>query len=79
MTSFIFNIYVRYIMTGTGLRRLRKRLGMTQAELGEAIGMRTNSVARMERDVLLVMRTTELAVKYLVLNMELKTKRRAKV
>ncbi len=66
-------------MTGTGLRRLRKRLGMTQAELGEAIGMRTNSVARMERDVLLVMRTTELAVKYLVLTMELKTKRRAKV
>ena len=52
---------------------------MTQAELGEAIGMRTNSVARMERDVLLVMRTTELAVKYLVLTMELKTKRRAKV
>jgi len=65
-------------MTGTGLRRLRKQLGMTQAELGEAIGMWKNSVARMERDVLPVMRTTELAVKYLVLTMESKTKRGAK-
>jgi DNA-binding XRE family transcriptional regulator len=51
---------------------------MTQKQLAEAIGMRKNSVARMERDELPVMRTTELAVKYLLLTMESKTKGRAK-
>lgn len=51
---------------------------MTQKQLAEAIGMRKNSVARMERDELPVMRTTELAVKYLLL-VESKTKGRAKI
>ena len=39
---------------------------MTQAELGEAIGQAANSVARMERGESPVMRTTELAVRYLL-------------
>ena len=39
---------------------------MTQAELAEAIGMTRTSVARMERDEQPVMRTTELAIKYLL-------------
>jgi DNA-binding XRE family transcriptional regulator len=43
---------------------------MTQAELAEAIGMQRNSVARMERDAQPVLRTTELALKYLLLTME---------
>ena len=68
-------VYVRYTMTGTGLRRLRKRLGMSQAVLAEALGMWKNSVARMERGELPVMRTTELAVRYLVLTMELKNQK----
>ncbi len=70
-------VYFKDTMTGVGLRRLRKRLGMTQAQLAEGIGMRKNSVARMERDELPVMRTTELAVKYLLLVKESKPKRRA--
>jgi DNA-binding XRE family transcriptional regulator len=53
-------------MTGIELRKARTRLHMTQAELAEAIGMQRNSIARMERDRLPVMRTTELALKYLL-------------
>jgi DNA-binding XRE family transcriptional regulator len=62
-------------MTGADVKRARKRLRMSQAELAEAIGMQRNSVARMERDAQRVMRTTELALKYLLLTME-KTKGR---
>ena len=40
---------------------------MTQEELGEALGVHWNSVARMERDVFPIIRTTELAVKYLLI------------
>jgi transcriptional regulator with XRE-family HTH domain len=49
------------------LRRARKRLGMTQADLADAMGMQRNSVARMENGRQAIMRTTELAVKYLLL------------
>jgi len=56
-------------MTAAGFRQARKKLGMTQAELADAIGMQRNSIARIERDVQPVMRTTELAVKYLLLTM----------
>jgi transcriptional regulator with XRE-family HTH domain len=49
------------------LRRARKRLGMTQADLADALGMQRNSVARMENGRQAIMRTTELAVKYLLL------------
>ncbi len=41
-------------------------MGMTQAALAEALGMQRNSVARMERGEQPIMRTTELAVKYLL-------------
>ncbi len=37
---------------------------MTQKELGEALGVHWNSVARMERNEFPIIRTTELAVKY---------------
>ena len=40
---------------------------MTQKELGEALGVHWNSVARLERDEFPIVRTTELAVKYLLL------------
>lgn len=39
---------------------------MTQRELAEALGMRKNSVARMERDERPVMKVTELAVRYVL-------------
>jgi len=70
-------VYIKNTMTGRGLRRARKKLDMTQAQLADAIGMRKNSVARMERDEAPTMRTTELAVKYLLLVKESKPKRRA--
>jgi transcriptional regulator with XRE-family HTH domain len=63
-------------MTGTELRRARQRLGLSQTGLAEAIGMRKNSVARMERSESPVMKHTELAVKYLLLTMEKKSQRR---
>jgi transcriptional regulator with XRE-family HTH domain len=36
-------------MTGDELRRLRRRLGFTQAQLAERVGVTANSVARWER------------------------------
>ena len=37
-------------MTGRQLRRIRKRLGMTQRAFAEALGWHPNSVSRAERD-----------------------------
>lgn len=37
------------VMTGEEVRRIRKRLGLTQAEFAETVGVATNSVARWER------------------------------
>lgn len=62
-------------MNGADVRRARERLKMTQAELAEKLGMQRNSVVRMEIGTRPVMRTTELAIKYLLLTMK-KTKRR---
>ena len=64
------------IMKGKELRAARARLGMTQTELGEALGVHWNSIARMERDYdsFPITRTTELAVKYLLLVMKSKRK-----
>lgn len=61
-------------MTGVELLKARKKLRMTQAKLAEAIGIQRNSIARMERSERPVMRTTELAIKYLLLTMK-KSKR----
>jgi transcriptional regulator with XRE-family HTH domain len=54
-------------MTGKELRRARLRLKMTQAQLAERLELHKNSIARMERDELPVVKTTELAVRYLSL------------
>ena len=51
-------------------------MGMTQAELAEALGMQRNSIARMENGRQPVMRTTELGVKYLLLSMSKKRGRK---
>lgn len=55
------------MMTGKELKRARLRLKMTQKELGEALGVHKNSAARMERGEFPIIRTTELAVKYLLI------------
>ena len=36
-------------MTGEELRKIRKRLGLTQAQLAERVGVTRNSIARQER------------------------------
>jgi DNA-binding XRE family transcriptional regulator len=64
-------------MTGKEMRQARSQLGMTQEELGEALGVHWNSIARMERDEFPIIRTTELAVKYLLLT-ESKKRRKKK-
>jgi transcriptional regulator with XRE-family HTH domain len=63
-------------MTGAELRKARERLNITQTELADAIGMQRNSIARMERGERPMLKHTELAVKYLLLTMSKKTKRR---
>ena len=53
-------------MTGEELRRARLRLKMTQAQLGAEMDMHKNTVARLERGELPIVKTTELSVKYLL-------------
>ena len=69
-------IYVSDSVTGLDLKRARAKLGMTQKELGEELGVHWNSVARMERDEFPIIRTTELAVKYLLIMQSKKRGRR---
>ncbi len=54
-------------MKAKELRMAREKLGMTQADLGEAIGHSKNSIARMEREERPIRKHTELSVKYLLL------------
>ena len=59
-------------MTGREMQRVRKRLGLSRRELGDALALHWNSIARMERDELPVVKQTELAIRYLVLVKKLK-------
>ncbi len=71
------SVYLRYTMTGAELRLVReKRLGLTQEGLAELIGMRKNSIARMERGERPILKHTELSVKYLLLTMRKKKGRK---
>jgi len=72
LTSSRNNIYILDTMTGKELKRLRGALKMTQRELGEALDLNKNTVARAERDEIPIPRVTELAVKYLL---SMKTKK----
>jgi transcriptional regulator with XRE-family HTH domain len=56
------------------IRKARKRLRMTQEQLADALGMKTNSIARMERGERPVMPVTVLAIKYLLLTKATKEK-----
>jgi DNA-binding XRE family transcriptional regulator len=49
------------------MKAIRKRLGMTQADFGEAIGMSRKAVNEMEAGKAVIERRTELAVRYLEL------------
>ena len=54
-------------MTGAELRRARKQLGLTQERMAALLGWQRNSIARCERNEAPILRTTELAVRYLLL------------
>jgi DNA-binding XRE family transcriptional regulator len=54
-------------MTGQELKLARTTLAMTQKELGETLDLAKNTVARAERGEIPIHRTTELAIKYLLL------------
>ena len=62
-------------MTGQELKQARAVLHMTQLELAEALELHKNTIARAERDELAILKTTELAVKYLLV---METKKRGK-
>jgi DNA-binding XRE family transcriptional regulator len=53
-------------MTGKWLKRMRRRLEMTQTELAEALGMQRNSITLMETEGRPVVKATELAVRFLL-------------
>jgi transcriptional regulator with XRE-family HTH domain len=54
-------------MQGDELRAMRKALGMTQAAMGDALGVSGVYVGMMERGEYAIERRTELAVRYLML------------
>jgi transcriptional regulator with XRE-family HTH domain len=53
-------------MTGSQLRRARLRLKMTQKELAQLLEVHSNTIARAERGELPVLKTTALAIEYLL-------------
>lgn len=53
-------------MTGDQLRRARKRLGLTQAQLAAILKIAPNSVARLERDERKIDGPLELAITLLL-------------
>jgi transcriptional regulator with XRE-family HTH domain len=52
-------------MTGRAVRRVRKRLGLTQAAFAGRVGVISNTVARWERDELTVGSTAAILIKLL--------------
>ncbi len=50
------------------IHRIRKRLGLSQAELGELLGVAGNTVARWERGELVPPKVAVLAAEYLLIN-----------
>ncbi len=52
-------------MTGEELRRIRERLGLTQRQLAERLGVHWNSVARWERNEMSIRETAARLVRLL--------------
>ena len=52
-------------MTGEELHRIRERLGLTQAQLAERLGVHWNSVARWERNEMSIRETAARLVRLL--------------
>lgn len=66
MTGRAALVYKMDTMTGDELRALRASLRMTQKELGEALDLSKNTIARAERGELAIPRTTAMAARYLL-------------
>jgi len=54
-------------MQGSDLKGIRKTLGMSQAEFGDALGLTSKFVGMMERGDAAIEKRTELAARYLAL------------
>jgi DNA-binding XRE family transcriptional regulator len=66
LTSALAKEYAADTLMGQELRRARRRLRLTQRELGAELELHKNTIARMERDELPIVKTTELAVRFLL-------------
>jgi transcriptional regulator with XRE-family HTH domain len=66
LTLPTYQVYVVDTMTGQELRRARRKLKMTQREIALELDLHKNTVARMERGELPIVKTTELAVRFLL-------------
>jgi len=60
------SVAYKYPMTGKEMQKARKILRVTRRQLGDALGLHWNSIARMERDELPIVKQTELAMRYLL-------------
>jgi len=65
-------------MTGQHVRRIRKRLGLTQVGLAELLGTTGNSVARWERDEVRVLPTTARLLELIARQHHIRPSRRRK-
>jgi len=54
-------------MTNKELKEARRKLGLTQSALGEAIGLTRKSIGEMERGQAPIELRTSLAIKYLLI------------
>lgn len=52
-------------MTPAEFLKIRQHLGLTQEGLAQALGVRSNTIARWERGEVPILRVTELAMRYL--------------
>ncbi|RYF17853.1 MAG: helix-turn-helix domain-containing protein [Oxalobacteraceae bacterium] len=55
------------VMQGEEMKALRTRAGLSQAGLGEAIGMARETIGAMERGAAPIEKRTELAVRYVTM------------
>ncbi len=65
-------------MKGSEVRRIRKRLGLTQAELAGRVGVTASSVARWEQGVLGIRESAARLIRLLGAHSKAKPKRRRK-
>lgn len=66
MTLAVTVVYAADTMTGQELRLARRKLKMTQREIARELELHKNTIARMERGELPIVKTTELAVRFLL-------------